>query len=269
MLKLPRFSVLMAFYAKDDPDHLRQAMGSICSQTLLPDEVVLVQDGQVSQKLSSVIDGFTNLMNLKLLVSEDNFGLARALNLGLAHCTHDLVIRMDADDVSYPNRFETQIRFMASHEGIDASSCIVEEWCGELKLLLGERKLPVNHSSLVKFGKIRSPLNHPAVVYRKSKVIAAGGYPPSFPEDHFLWIKLIRSGAKLANLDTPLVQMRCGEEMLARRGLPFLLGEIRLLNQLWKWRQLTVKEYLTAMIGRIILRVAPVWVRRFLYKKFR
>ena len=96
-----KFSVLMSVYHKDDPTYLDTALNSLTEQTAVPDEIVLVKDGPVSQQLEEVIDAFhKKFCNLKIVALEKNSGLGNALNQGLKHCSHELVARMDSDDIS-------------------------------------------------------------------------------------------------------------------------------------------------------------------------
>ena len=80
-------------------------------QTLAPDEIVIVKDGEITKELQKVLDNYSEqypaLFNI--VGYEKNRGLGLALNYGLEHCRNELVARMDTDDISKLNRCERQI----------------------------------------------------------------------------------------------------------------------------------------------------------------
>ena len=128
---MPRldFSVLLSVYWKENPDWLRLSLKSIWEdQSLKPAEIVLVKDGPLTDRLEAVISQFKQSAPLKIVPLSQNQGLGRALNEGLKFCSFDLVARMDTDDISKPDRFEKQIRFISQHPDIS----VVGSWVDEL-----------------------------------------------------------------------------------------------------------------------------------------
>ena len=106
-----QFSVLLSLYYKEKGEYLRQSLDSIFNQTLKPDEVILVEDGPLTEALYEVLSEYSNIYsNFKIVRLEKNGGLGNALNIGLAHCSFDLVARMDTDDIAKPDRFEKEIK---------------------------------------------------------------------------------------------------------------------------------------------------------------
>ena len=105
------FSLLLPVYAGDDPGFLRRAFeSSVIEQTLRPAEAVLVQDGPVPAALAAELDRLeaSSPIPVTRVVLPENQGLTEALNQGLDAVTHGVVARMDADDVSVPQRFARQ-----------------------------------------------------------------------------------------------------------------------------------------------------------------
>ena len=79
-----KFSVLMSVYHKDDPTYLDTALNSLTEQTAVPDEIVLVKDGPVSQQLEDVIDAFhKKFRNLKIVALEKKFGAGQCVKSGI------------------------------------------------------------------------------------------------------------------------------------------------------------------------------------------
>src|SRR5690606_40315887 len=100
------------------PEFLRIALESLAGQTLKADEVVLVEDGPIPDTLLAVIESFRETLSIVSVKLPSNVGLAAALNAGLAHCSHELVARMDSDEISLPQRFEKQIGRASCREGV-------------------------------------------------------------------------------------------------------------------------------------------------------
>ena len=96
------YSVLMAIYKNDDPEYFRISLKSMLSQSVPPDEVVLVLDGSIPHVLQAVIDeldtGHPNI--IRTVALPKNVGLGTALKIGVTQCKNELIARMDADDIS-------------------------------------------------------------------------------------------------------------------------------------------------------------------------
>jgi glycosyltransferase involved in cell wall biosynthesis len=267
------FSVLMSVYGKDDPKQFQIALESVCvKQSVKPAQVVLVIDGPITEQLGSVIDRWVNFLGDSLCIRrlEHNIGLGGALNEGIKYCSFDLVARMDSDDISIENRFQMQLDFMANNPNVVASSGVVEEWDHSMSKLLSKRILPSDCNDLLKFARLRSPLNHPATIFRKSIVESVGGYPPlRKAQDYALWSKLLSEGYSLGNLSIPLVKMRSGVEMLKRRGREYFYSELMLLNYQRNIGFLSRRQYLLSFLVRLFLRLSPNAIKTLAYRQFR
>ena len=111
-------------------------------QTLKPNEVVLVRDGVVPPRLQSVIDDLveTSPVPINVVALADNIGLGHALDAGLSACAHEVVARMDADDVSLPERFAVQIPLLA--DGFDLVGSALLEFHEHEDDIVGRRTPP-------------------------------------------------------------------------------------------------------------------------------
>lgn len=263
------FTVLMSVYGKEKPDYLAQSLASLQSQTLLATEVVLVEDGPLGAALLEVIERYRKLLNIRSVRLPRNEGLARALNEGIKHCQYELVARMDSDDIAISSRFEQQIDFMNTHPEVAAVSAYIEEFNDENEQT-SLRLLPTEHEDIVRFSKQRSPLSHPAVMFRKNVIISVGGYP-NFrkAQDYALWTLLIVHGFRLANIPSVLVRMRTGDGLLNRRGVAYLKKEIELMQFQRNLGHISVFEFYFNVAARSILRCAPNGLKRFIYSVLR
>lgn len=259
------FSVLMSVYKAEKPEYLHIALESLVNQTLQPDEVVLVEDGPLPSCLLECIDAFRDKLNINSVKLEQNVGLARALNAGLEHCSHELVARMDSDDISLPERFEKQIAFMIAHPEVAASSAGLDEF-DETGAVFSSRVLPLTHEELAQFAKRRSPLSHAVAVFRRSVILSVGSYPPfKRSQDVALWSLLIVRGYRLANLPDTLFKVRAGAAFMSRNGLRNLDQEIAVIHYQRQIGFLSRGEMLRNIAIRFILAVVPAGVKKQLY----
>jgi glycosyltransferase involved in cell wall biosynthesis len=267
------FSVLMSVYQAESDIYLHEALHSVWyAQNLKPSQIVVVCDGPLTKKLNSVLESWKQKLKEALVLVElpENRGLGAALNSGLAHCDCELVARMDSDDRALPDRFSKQLAFMQNHPDIAASSGLVEEWDESFHTLIAKRTLPTNSSKLEVYAKRRSPLSHPAVMFRKSIVDAVGGYPElRKAQDYALWSVLIAKGYRLANLDVCLVQMRTGNELMHRRNWKYLVAEYRLLKFQKRIGFIGRYNFTLNLLIRAMLRLSPVSIKALMYRYLR
>lgn len=265
------FSVLMSLYAKERPDYLRQSFDSVFNQTLPPDEVILVEDGSLTDELNAVLNEYEEkhpeLKRIKLPI---NGGLGKALNEGLKHCSHELIARMDTDDIAKPNRFEKQLAVFDKYPDVEVVSCWIDEFENISSNVISTRKLPEFPFELFEYGKKRCPINHPAVTFRKSSILFAGGYR-HFPlfEDYYLWVRLLLNGAKFYNIQESLLLFRSSSDMFKRRGgLKHALEEIRFQNHIRKIGYIGFFRMCLNIAIRFTTRVIPNSLRSKIYRNF-
>lgn len=257
----------MSVYANDSPVYLDQCLQSIANQSRGCDELVLVQDGPLSIELLSVIDFYTENLPIVSVALGANEGLATALNKGLSVCKYGLVVRMDADDICLPDRFEKQIVFMQQNPDVDVLGAWVEEYDATMTKSLGIRYTPLESSDIARFAKKRSPISHPSVVFRKCSVLAVGGYPDfRKAQDYALWSLMLSRGYKLRNLGEVLLKMRAGDGLMARRGKDYLRHELNILKFQREIGFINSFEFLFNALARSFVRLSPAGLKRLLYK---
>ena len=213
---MEKYSVLMSLYKKEHPEYLRLALDSMINQTVKPDEIVLVEDGPLTDELIGVVEEYRP--HLHIVVNKKNLGLGLALNEGLKACRNELIARMDTDDISKPERCEKQLkRFELNPELAIVGSHIVE-FVGEPSNVISQRKVPLTSEDIYEYAKKRSAFNHPAVMYRKSAVLAEGGYADlKRNQDVDLFGRMLFHGYKAENIDESLLWFRSSDELAVRR----------------------------------------------------
>lgn len=266
-------SVLMSVYRGEKPERLFAALESVFDQTLRPKEVVLVKDGPLTRELEEVIGNWREKEPERFRVVEltTNKGLARALNFGLRRCACELVARMDSDDISARNRIEREVAYMKD-SGADVVGSYIEERDETMERVLCVRKVPLSHEAIERYSLWRNPVNHVSALYKKSAVLAVGGYSTRLQkiQDYVLWVKLMKAGYKFVNVPEPLVMVRAGEEFLLRRGgIGYFKYDVAMLLYLWRIGAIGFRIMAANMIVRFLARMSPVAVRRRIYRKLR
>ncbi|MBA3265783.1 MAG: glycosyltransferase [Nocardioidaceae bacterium] len=215
-----KFSLLMSVWRQDEPAFLEAAFRSVVhEQTRPPDDVVLVQDGWVPAPLADCITGLIHESPVPttLLALDANVGLGVALDQGMTACAHNIIARMDADDIALPQRFAVQVPLV--EQGVDLVGSSLLEFGVDPSDIVGKRVPPLDPDEIVRYARFHQPFNHPTVVYRRSVVQAAGGYRHlALMEDYLLFAKMIDQGAVVANVEEALVLYRVGAGAYARRG---------------------------------------------------
>lgn len=264
------FALLLSVYGGDRPDFVRQAFHSaVEQQTRRPAQVILVRDGPVPDELTHCLKDLaaTSPAPVTLVELERNGGLGLALDAGLAASDYDVVARMDADDVAFPHRFEVQLPHIEA--GADLVGSALLEFESDPRASVARRTPPCEPDDIVRFARFHDPFNHPTVVYRRSAVLAAGGYQ-DFPlmEDYWLFARMIAAGAGVVNVADPLVCYRVGEGAYARRGgLALLRSELRLQRRFRQYGFTTRLQYLRNVLIRGGYRLVPERLRRAAYRR--
>lgn len=263
------FSVLMSLYVKERPDYLRQSLDSVFNQTLRADEVVIVEDGPLTPELYQVLEEYQKTFpELKRVPLPVNGGLGKALNAGLKHCSHPLIARMDTDDICFPNRFEKQVKLMEKRPEVAACSSWIDEFIDTPDNVVSIKKVPELTDDIFRFGKNRCPINHPAAIYRKEVALNVGGYGP-FPEDYYLWARMLMNGYKLYNFQESLLWFRSSKDVYKRRGGWHYFKAInRLQRELLKMHYLTPFEYAKNSVIRSVVSLMPNKTRSWFYSRF-
>lgn len=218
---MKNFTVLMSLYHKENPQYLKLALESVFTQTVSPDQVVLVIDGPIGKHLFEVVDIYRKKYSaLEIYPQETNKGLSTALNIGLTKCRNDIIFRMDTDDICFKNRFERVLTEYANHpelELIGSFATMIDEEGLEIKNMY----VPITQPDI--YRKVWTcPFIHPTVSFKKSSLLRAGSYnPDSGPrqDDYELWFRCVESGLKCKNIDEPLLYYRFFKDSITRNNI--------------------------------------------------
>lgn len=270
--ELPKYSVLMSLYVKEKPEYLRLAIDSMLNQTVKPDEIVIVEDGPLTDTLYAVLDEYKAKYPqvVRTIKNEKNLGLGLALNVGLKECRNELVARMDTDDISKPDRCEKQLKVFAEDMSLSIVGAYVDEFTDDPERIVSTRAVPVTNDEIYQFAKKRSAFNHPAVMYRKSRVLNFGGYADlRRNQDVDLFGRMLFGGCKAQNVPESLLLFRSNNDLAKRRkSWENTKSYIDTIGNFRKMGYSSFKDYAIVAIAQTGVFMMPAFLQHLVYKLF-
>ena len=261
----------MSLYSKEHPEYLCQALDSMINQTIKPDEIVLVEDGPLTDDLYAVSEKYKDKYPelLHIVINEKNLGLGLALNRGLEVCRNELVARMDTDDISKPARCEKQLKRFKEKPELAIIGSHIDEFVGSIDNVISQRKVPVTSEAIYEYAKKRSAFNHPTVMYRKSAVLAECGYSNlRRNQDVDLFGRMLFKGYKAENIDEALLWFRCSDELAARRkSWENTWSYIATIKKFWKMGYSSFPDFTVVAVAQTVMYFMPLQIQNYIYKK--
>jgi len=234
---------------------------SILGQSYADFELLVVEDPSPNLAATTLADYLDP--RIRHIRNPERTGLVDQLNQGLAVARGELVARMDADDVSEPDRLELQCSLFAERRDIAVagSQLRIIDWRGKH---CGYRAYPLTPQAIRMALPRYNPLAHPSVMYRREIVAAAGGYRyRKYPanEDYELWSRLAVQGQRFANDPRPLLRYRIHPgAMKATRLHGIIRGTLEVKQHYWRDKmsladrvRLAGERCLLAMPPRIVM----------------
>lgn len=287
-------SVLMSVYKKENPEYFKASLESVINQTMQPDEIVVIKDGPLTTELEDVLQAVAEKLQgqdvntefqgeasgisqsrgqnmskivLRTYQFEENVQLGRALRKGVELCQHDLVARMDTDDIACPDRLQKQYDYMMAHERVAALGGYIEEFCDD-NSFSNVKSMPCSTQEVRAYARFRNPLNHMTVMLRKEAVLMVGNYRHyPFLEDYDLWSRILSMGYEIENLPEVLVRARVGNELYGRRGgFGYCKRYLGLRCEQHKLGLTNWVEWLIACVITIAVTVIPSGARKQVYQ---
>ena len=266
-----KYSVLMSVYKNDDPNFLTIAIESMLNQTVPPEQFVIVEDGIVGDEIEKVVSKYEKNTSLFSIVRLDkNGGLGNALNHGLKVCRNDLVARMDADDISVPERCEKQLRAFAENPNLQILGTQIKEFVGDTSNVVSTRFVPTSFEEIKKFARRRSPFNHPTVMYKKEAVEKLGGYPIlKRKEDLGLFVNAVNNACYSENLEESLLFYRISaNNQKCRKSGVNCKEYIEVMYASFKKKQIGLVDLAYVVVGQLMMFLAPSFIIAILSKRF-
>lgn len=266
-----KFSVLLLVYKNDNPENFEEALKSIINQTLIANEIVIVCDGPLTNKLDGIIEKYSKRYDfISINRLKENQGHGNARRFGIEKCKNNLIALMDADDISVNYRFEKQIKIFKEKQDVSVVGGFINEFANSIDNIVGIREVPELDSDIKKYMKKRCPMNQVTVMFKKHDVIQSGNYIDWYcEEDYYLWIRMSEHGFKFYNIQENLVHVRVDNGMYGRRGgFKYFKSEKRVQKYMLKNKIISFPTYIVNVFIRFLGEVVlSDNLRSFIYKK--
>ncbi len=201
--KPPKVSVIMSVYNAEK--HVKEAIDSILNQTFSDFEFIIVNDGS-TDRTSEILKSYTDLR--LIIVNQANKGVTRSLNKAIEMARGQYIARMDADDISLPQRLQMQVEFLEEHPAVSLVGTSVLQIDEDGKIM-AEWSLLTESAQIKKALLTENQFCHGSVMFRRERIEKVGGYREEFEraQDYDLWLR-IAEHYEVANLATPLYKWR-------------------------------------------------------------
>lgn len=203
----PLVSVVIPVYNANG--FLSAAINSILNQTYKNLEIIIVDDGSTDET-PKILKSFAKKdKRVKILTNNKNLNIATSLNRGIKLAKGNYIARMDADDISLPNRIEKQMEYLLAHPDI----VILGGQCKTIDTrdkTIGHKLFPVTDTEIRDALYYENPIQHPTVIFNKELIPKNfSWYNPDLPpaEDYDLFFRLAKFG-KLHNLKRFVLKYR-------------------------------------------------------------
>lgn len=252
MIKL---SVIMSVY--NGEQYLAEALDSILNQSFGDFELILIDDASTDQSQRIIEKYCIQDSRIIPIYNQNNVGLTTNLNAGIRKSRGELIARMDADDIAFPLRFETQINYLESHPGVDlvGSAAVVIDGHGqELSL----RSMPEIHNDIISMLPKANPITHPTVMFRKDRFERIDFYNENYRiiQDYEMWFRAAGKGLKFHNLPESLLAYRVDKNYINRRSMHYRWCDFKLRIKSFKFIDLPYLKYYYALIP-LVLGITP------------
>jgi glycosyltransferase involved in cell wall biosynthesis len=217
-------TVLMAVY--NAVDCLSTAVASIRGQSYTNWDLLIIDDGSTDGTSALLQAIAAEDPRITVVHSATNRGIAAALNLGWKQAGGELIARMDADDVSLPERLERQVLFLEAHPEVAVVGSGAELVNAEGEII-GAAVRPEQHEELVRRMYRETPFIHPSITARRVFYESMNGYDERWRrcEDTDLWLRSYRR-FRFHNLQEPLIRYRVSN----RQSLREIIERTRMLG---------------------------------------
>jgi len=271
----PQVAVMMCVHWEVPLAHLQKSVESILCQTFQDFKLYAYGDGPLATPVNEYLSALpANKVDVTRCASPR--GLPAGLNVLIdkilaSSGEYKYVARMDADDISLPERLSKQVAYLEGHRQIG----VLGTWCTEFSRSTKApytKRLPINHRELVTFMAVRSPLVHPSVMFRTTIFEDGIRYNEGYlrAQDYELWSRLMRRGILFANLPEYLLEFHADPSSLSRRsGMRLVRRELSMrVSHIRHFHLGSMRIYLS-LLGFAAVRLAPRWIRSIAYSRLR
>ena len=249
-------SVLMSVY--NGEAYLRQAIDSILNQTYQDFEFIIVNDGSTDSSRDIILS--YKDPRIRMIDNQHNMGLTKSLNRGLEKAKGKFIARMDADDISLPDRFSTQINIMQASKNVDICGAAMQIIDGNGNIIgrMGPKNI-VDSDLPASILDNSTCLLHPTIMMKRSALEEVGGYNPDirYAQDFDLWARMFLAGKKAVVIPAALVQYRQHSCQISQA----------LREKQASYDDIIIKQYISSLLGEKLWEQANSLLNFFLITK--
>lgn len=263
-------AVLLPVYHGDNPTCFFKALSSVLDQTYRDIKVLIGVDGIVEGELAKMLSDL-NDERIQVVYFQTNRGLACVLNDLITEARVlgcQWLARMDADDISRPERFEQQLNFLLKHPEVDVVGGAIEEIdeydCKNGKVV----QYPLTHDACRSFFRYRDPIAHPAAFFRVRFFDKVGRYRSEYRknQDTMLWYDGFLNGCVFANIPEVVLYFRVAPDFYNRRSgwkrAKQMMQDRMKMNKALKY---DVSANIFAFL-MFCITISPTFIKKLMYK---
>jgi glycosyltransferase involved in cell wall biosynthesis len=217
MMNNPLVTVLMPCYNAEL--YVKEALSSLIDQTYRNLEILLIDDGCTDSTPDIIAAMALTDKRIRIVRNEKNMKLIPSLNKGILLAQGDYIARMDADDISLPDRIERQLAFIeeTGADLVSSSVIVIDESGKKLEVIppRGHQQITIEWLSM-----FINPMGHPSVM-AKTAIFRKHNYLEDemalHTEDYEIWARMMRHGVKMANADAPTIKYRVNPHSVSIR----------------------------------------------------
>ncbi|KAA3620441.1 MAG: glycosyltransferase [Calditrichaeota bacterium] len=238
-----KLSVILPVYNAENT--ISSAINSILNQSFSDFELIVIDDGS-TDRTQEIISSFSD--ERVKIIRQAHAGIVSALNNGLNSAAGDFVARMDADDISLPQRFEKQMALLESNCSLAAVGCGVaifpqENVAEGMRYYVNWLNSIVTTTEIINNMYVEMPILHPTLIMRAEPLRQIGGYRKGdFPEDYDLLLRLYSAGGNFAKVPDVQFHWREHPDKLSRLNAAYRPAAFRELKLYFVIKNLLEKK---------------------------
>lgn len=216
---MPKISVIMSGY-KEEIHYLKESINSILNQTYKDFELIFLLDNPSNQDIIDLLNDYCKKDNrIRFYINEENLGLAKTLNKALTLVNGEYIARMDADDVSMPDRLEKQLEYLVNngYDLIGGLSNMIDE---EGNLIYSIKSVPQDFDNIKKALCYNQVISHPTWFGKTEVFKKLEGYRLiPLCEDTDFTLRAVLKGFKISNYNNTVLNYRVTKNSISRSNL--------------------------------------------------
>lgn len=266
-----QLTVLLPVSIGDKLEFFKPALESMLNQTYTDFRLLIQLDGAVKPEIETYLTELKD-ERIQILRNQKNLGLPATLNRGIREFPADIYFRMDADDISFPERIEKTLAAFEQNPEVllIGSECIEINSAGEQ---LFYKKMP-KQDQLLEWAYTRNPFAHPSVAFRKEFIEQAGFYDEKLrkSQDYELWTRALVKNVKMLNIHQPLIYFRIADGFWKKRSSwNNVANEFKISYNLIREKKAYghLPKLVAKLTIRLLSRMLPDVANKFIYMKLR